>query len=263
MAEIGKKPEFDLASRLRRLRAAGRAAILFERVWPAIWPALGIGGVFLCIALLDLPARLPPWLHIALLVAFAVAFLLGLARGISRIAMPTGPDADRRLERRSGLLHRPLAALTDRPSGDDPTAAAIWREHLARSVGQVRRLRVGLPRAGLARRDPRGAARGTAGGAGRLPDRRRRRRRDACRAILDAILAARTGGPRGRDHRLGIAARLYEVAAVLPQAGRQRDPRTDRIASDGQRDRRRHCPCIVARRRWDAARQPGCDQLPG
>ena len=49
--------------------------------------------------------------------------------------------------------------LTDRPSrgrlGPDTAAVALWQVHVMRAVRQVRRLRVGLPRPGLARRDPR------------------------------------------------------------------------------------------------------------
>lgn len=145
----------ELDKHLLRLRVAARAAILFERVWPEIWPALGVAGVFLCVALLDLPARLTPWRHIALLAIFIGLFLFLLARGLSRLVLPNLADADRRLERQSGLRHRPLAALTDRPAGNDPMAAAIWREHLARATGNLQKLRVGLPRPGLARRDPR------------------------------------------------------------------------------------------------------------
>ncbi|MDR3472439.1 MAG: DUF4175 family protein, partial [Devosia sp.] len=54
---------------LRRRRALARAVLLFERIWPAVWPPLGVAGAFLCAALLDLPALLPPMLHLALLVA--------------------------------------------------------------------------------------------------------------------------------------------------------------------------------------------------
>ena len=49
--------------------------------------------------------------------------------------------------------------LTDRPSrgasGPDTASVALWQAHVARAVHSVRRLRVGLPRPGLARRDPR------------------------------------------------------------------------------------------------------------
>ena len=156
MAKIERPPQDPSPVwRLRRLRLAARTAILFERVWREIWPALGVCGLFLCMALLDLPARLSPWPHMALLAAFVLAFLGLLARCVSRLAMPSQADADRRLERQSGLRNRPLAALTDRLAGDDPVAAAIWREHQARSIGQTGRLRLGLPRPGLARRDPR------------------------------------------------------------------------------------------------------------
>ena len=155
MAGVEKQPASGLAFRLRRLRALGRAAILFERVWPAIWPAICSAGFFLCAALLDLPAQLPAPLHVALLGIVAVVILFLLARGLTRIALPTPADADRRLERATGLRHRPLAALTDTQSGDDPAGAAIWREHVSRAIGQTTRLRIGLPRAGLAQRDPR------------------------------------------------------------------------------------------------------------
>jgi uncharacterized protein (TIGR02302 family) len=155
-------PGGDMDRLLRRLagrRALARFAIMFERIWPALWPAAGVVGLFVCIALLDLPRLLPPWAHIGLL-AMTGALIVGLlVRGFRGIGAPDDIAADRRLEVASGLSHRPLAVLTDRPSrgsqGPDTAAVALWQAHVARAVRQVRRLRIGLPRPGLARRDPR------------------------------------------------------------------------------------------------------------
>ena len=44
---------------LRRKRALARGVILFERLWPALWPALGALGVYAAFGLLDGPAALP------------------------------------------------------------------------------------------------------------------------------------------------------------------------------------------------------------
>jgi uncharacterized protein (TIGR02302 family) len=145
----------NLLRRLHSRRAATRAVLLFERLWPAVWPAVGISGVFVCLALLDLPGRLTPWLHVLLLAGFGLAVLVLLVRGLRSVAWPGNTAADRRLEHASGLVHRPLAALSDRPSGDDPLAAALWQTHLARAAQQVRSLRVGLPSPGLAAIDRR------------------------------------------------------------------------------------------------------------
>ncbi len=151
--------EFDrLLRRLAGRRALARLALLFERTWPALWPPLGVAGVFVIAALLDLPRLLPPWWHIGLL-ALTGSLILGLViRGLRTIAAPDDKEADRRLELASGLAHRPLSVLTDRPSrgadGPDTASVALWQVHVARAVRSVRRLRVGLPRPGLARRDP-------------------------------------------------------------------------------------------------------------
>jgi uncharacterized protein (TIGR02302 family) len=148
-----------LLRRLASRRTLARSAILFERIWPALWPAIGIAGAFVCIALLDLPRLLPPWAHIALL-AITGSLIVGLLiRGLYGIAAPDEKSADRRLELASGLSHRPLAVLTDRPArgsqGPDTAGVALWQAHVAHAVRSVRRLRVGLPHPGLARRDPR------------------------------------------------------------------------------------------------------------
>jgi uncharacterized protein (TIGR02302 family) len=155
-------PSGDIDRLLRRLtsrRALARAAILFERIWPALWPAIGVAGVFVCAALLDLPRLLSPWAHIVLLAITGLMILGLLIRGLYGIAAPDDKAADRRLEVASGLSHRPLAVLTDRPSrgrlGPDTASVALWQAHVTRAVRQVRRLRVGLPRPGLARSDPR------------------------------------------------------------------------------------------------------------
>ncbi|HEY6434507.1 MAG TPA: DUF4175 family protein, partial [Acetobacteraceae bacterium] len=98
---------------------------------------------------------LPPYLHLAVLAVGGVAVLVLLGRGLRGLATPDEAAADRRLERASGLRHRPLSVLRDRPTVADEAGQAMWQAHVVRAVNQIRRLRVGLPHPGLARRDPR------------------------------------------------------------------------------------------------------------
>jgi uncharacterized protein (TIGR02302 family) len=132
-----------------------RAALAWERLWPALWPMLCTAGVFTVVALFDLPSLLPGLVHTALLAGFALAFVGAAIWGLRTLVWPDPAAAQRRLELNSGLAHRPLAALTDRPSAPlDPAAATLWEAHRRRMAAAVRRLRIGWPAAGLARRDP-------------------------------------------------------------------------------------------------------------
>ncbi|MGH7047309.1 MAG: TIGR02302 family protein [Stellaceae bacterium] len=137
-----------------RLRLAG-AALWWERAWPALWPALFVAGLFVVLALFGLFALLPGLVHGAVLLAFGAAFLLALRAAGRDLAMPDRAAARRRIERASGLAHRPLQALSDRPGAPlDLPAARLWEAHRQRMAMATRRLRVGWPAAGLAARDP-------------------------------------------------------------------------------------------------------------
>src|SRR5439155_133816 len=63
-------------------------------------------------------------------------------------------DAARRLERDSGLAHRPVSEHGDRMVGADPFAEELWRLHQARALPG--RLRLAPPRTHLSERDPQG-----------------------------------------------------------------------------------------------------------
>jgi len=141
--------------RVARLLLLSRAALAWERLWPALWPALSVVGVFTIAALFDLPSLLPGPLHGVLLLGFAAALAAALFRGFQRLVWPDKIAARRRIEVKSGLAHRPLAALADAPSRPlDDEAAGLWEAHRRRMATLVRGLRVGWPAAGLARRDP-------------------------------------------------------------------------------------------------------------
>jgi uncharacterized protein (TIGR02302 family) len=133
-----------------------RLALVWEHFWPAIWPALGISGLFLAVALLDILPALSPWLHIVVLALFGAAFLMLCWRAIRHLVLPSHYAARRRLEQASGLDHRPLTVMEDRLAGGAPNAdtAALWRRHQRRMAEAVRSLRVGVPEPGLPRRDP-------------------------------------------------------------------------------------------------------------
>lgn len=142
-------------------RRLARCVLLIERLWPAFWPATGVAGAFVTAALLGLPALLPPAGAAVLLVAIAGIVLWLAVQGLRRVAWPDAAAVDRRLEHASGLAHRPLAALADRPAGidtarTDPATLALWQAHRARAALAVRGLRVGWPHPGLARHDLRG-----------------------------------------------------------------------------------------------------------
>ncbi len=142
-----------LLDRLQRWRALARLVLVVEAVWPAVWPALAVIGLFLVLALLDAPGWLPASLHLAALLAFAAALLVALGRAAWRFRLPSRAAADRRLEQQSGLRHRPLAAIADRQAVAG--APALWAAHITRAAAQIQRLRVGWPHPGLAAHDPR------------------------------------------------------------------------------------------------------------
>jgi uncharacterized protein (TIGR02302 family) len=146
-----------IAARVRRRLGLSRWALVWERLLPAIWPALGIAGLFVALVGIDVLPALPAWLHLAVLVGFAGALALALQHAIGHFQAPTADEAARRLEHDSGIDHRPLVAIDDRIATGigDAGSEALWQLHLRRAAAAVRRLRVSLPRPAVARHDPR------------------------------------------------------------------------------------------------------------
>jgi uncharacterized protein (TIGR02302 family) len=136
--------------------ALARATLAWEQIWPAAWPALGIAGAFLALALFDVLPLLPGWLHLAVLILFAAAFLFACWRGVRAWRAPDAYAARRRIETASALAHRPLTAVEDQiASGrETPESVALFEAHKRRMEAALHRVRVGLPAPGLARRDP-------------------------------------------------------------------------------------------------------------
>ncbi len=140
-----------------RLRAA-QTVLFWEAFWPRIWPLVGLAGLFLALALLDLLPALPAWVHTLVLAGFLGAAAFFVWRALSRLRWPALAAARHRVERDSGLDHRPLTGLEDHLASDarDAASSALWELHRRRLLAQVAKLRLGLPRASLVMVDPLG-----------------------------------------------------------------------------------------------------------
>jgi uncharacterized protein (TIGR02302 family) len=125
-----------------------RASLAWEGLWPRLVPLFAVVMLFVAAAHLDLFAGLDPWVHTAILAALAVGFAgLGFFM-LRRFRWPSRELAIRRLERDSGVTHRPLVAVQDRlASGSaDPMALALWQAHRRREAQRL---------SGLVNRPPR------------------------------------------------------------------------------------------------------------
>ena len=152
--------EFRIGSRTEetaRYVAASRAALLWERVWPALWPASGIAGLFAAASLFDLLAALPWMVHALILSATITGIGLALYFGFRSFDLPSWIDGARRLERNSGLEHRPVSEANDRMAAGrgDPWAEELWKLHVAQRLARIGRFRVAWPAPDLRDRDPR------------------------------------------------------------------------------------------------------------
>src|SRR3954471_12260203 len=124
---------------LERKIGGARTALVWEGLRPPLVPVLAYAALFVAAAHLDLFAGLEPWTHTGLLAVLALA-LVGLGWWeLRNFAWPTREAAVRRLERDSGVPHRPLVAVQDRlaTGENDPMAAALWDAHRRREVERL------------------------------------------------------------------------------------------------------------------------------
>jgi uncharacterized protein (TIGR02302 family) len=144
-----------LPSRLALAARRARYAILWERVWPPLAALANAAGLFLALSWLGLWLWLPPLGRVAGLIAFG-ALTLWAAFPFLFLRLPGFADALHRLDRVSGVRHRPATTMADRlaVNAQDPYALALWNAHIARSLANANALRAGAPAPRVARRDP-------------------------------------------------------------------------------------------------------------
>ena len=147
--------EPDAVARLQLTQALQRAqyAIAWERAWPALARILSVVGLFLVASWAGLWLALP---FVARAIGIGLFILLALAAlyPLARFRWPTREQALSRLDRGTGIRHRPATALTDTLSNKDPIAQALWREQRERTLASIKRIRAGLPSPRLPIHDP-------------------------------------------------------------------------------------------------------------
>ena len=128
-------------------------ALAWERGWPHLARILCVVGLFLASSWAGLWLALPFVARIVGLALFAVLGLAALAPLI-RFRWPRRDEALRRLDHGSGIRHRPVTALADTVSSEDPVALALWQAQRQRTLASLKRIRAGLPSPRLALHDP-------------------------------------------------------------------------------------------------------------
>ncbi len=142
----------DLA--LERKVSASKWAIYFERVWPRVWLVLAVLTAFLLVSMAGLWEQLSPTPHLFLLGAFGVALFSALVFTFM-VGRTSREQAIARMERMSGIKHRPASSYEDTlSSGEDPATRALWRAHRSRLARLIDKLHVAGPRPHTERFDP-------------------------------------------------------------------------------------------------------------
>ncbi|MCK1542609.1 TIGR02302 family protein [Bradyrhizobium sp. 147] len=147
--------EGDALSRLKLAQALDRAtyAIAWERAWPNLARLLTVAGLFLVVSWAGLWLSLPFVARAIGLVIFAGVAIATLFPLI-RFRWPSREEALSRLDRGSGIRHRPATTLTDTLTSQDPVAKALWQAQRERTLASLKRIRAGLPHPRLAFHDP-------------------------------------------------------------------------------------------------------------
>ncbi|GGB39763.1 hypothetical protein GCM10011316_09740 [Roseibium aquae] len=144
-----------IARRLDKVIRQSRMSLFVERVWRAVFPPLIVVALFVGLSWLGLWLVLPIWLRVIVLVGLAAGFLWS-ARGLLGVRWPGREEALARVERDSGVDHRPLTAFEDELSlgGDDPATLALWTLHKRRMSAALSKMKAKRPDPQAFRLDP-------------------------------------------------------------------------------------------------------------
>ena len=136
----------SVSATLDALVLRARLTGLWERVWPALVALLVVIGVFLTVSWLGLWVHSPGWGRALGLALFAAA-LAWPAWLLLRVRTPTRQEALGKIDRDSGLPHRPASTLDDALSNAnaDEGTRALWRVHQRRAESAARSLKVAPP----------------------------------------------------------------------------------------------------------------------
>ena len=151
--ESARDPETVRRQQLAQALQRSQMAVAWERGWPHLARLLTVAGLFLAISWAGAWIILPFVLRIILFVLFLGLAIAGLLPAM-RFRWPTREDALRRLDRGTGIAHRPATALTDTLESRDPISQALWEEQRTRTLASIRKIRAGLPSPRLAFHDP-------------------------------------------------------------------------------------------------------------
>lgn len=152
--EMDQGPQPSNRSFERKIWRARMAAV-FEQLWLKLWLVLAVVAAFLLVSYLGIWSYLPTPMHVILLGAFGLALVAALV-SMARVTWPSREDAIRRIERVSGVPHRPATSYEDTlttPSSD-PATQAIWQAHRTRMAALLGKLKSGKPRPRTDRFDP-------------------------------------------------------------------------------------------------------------
>lgn len=150
----------DAVSRLQLTQAnltqalqRAKYAIAWERSWPHLARFLSILGLFLVVSWAGLWLALP-FVARAIGLSLFVLLALGTLFPLLKFRWPSREEGLSRLDRGTGIRHRPATALTDTLVTQDPVALALWQAQRERTLASIKRIRAGLPSPRLAIHDP-------------------------------------------------------------------------------------------------------------
>jgi len=145
----------DAVSRLQLAQALRRAeyAIAWERSWPHLARLLTVAGLFLVVSWAGLWLALP-FLARAIGLGLFIALALAALFPVVAFRWPSRQEALSRLDRGTGIRHRPATTLIDTLATQDPVALALWQAQRERTLASIKRIRAGLPSPRLVIHDP-------------------------------------------------------------------------------------------------------------
>jgi uncharacterized protein (TIGR02302 family) len=152
---VPDRPDAARRSLLAATLKRARWTIFWERLWPPLSLLATAIGLFLALSWLGLWLWLPPLLRAAAVIACA-ALAVAAAYPFIFVRVPGVRDALSRIDRGSGLPHRPATAIADdlAVTSQDPYSLALWNAHVERALAAARALKSGWPSPRVARRDP-------------------------------------------------------------------------------------------------------------